>query len=38
VLLEHMKSHPQSRNRKLQKAMTPDNKPSAAKDFSTKFS
>jgi hypothetical protein len=38
VLLEHMESHPQSQNRRPQNAMTPDKKPSAAKNFSTKFS
>jgi hypothetical protein len=36
VLPEHMRSHPQSRNRRLQNAMTPDKKPSAAENFSMK--
>jgi hypothetical protein len=38
VLLEHMRSHPQSWNRRSQNAMTPDKKPSAAENFSPKFS
>jgi hypothetical protein len=38
VLPEHMKSHPQSQNRRLQDAMTLDKKPSAVENFSTKFS
>jgi hypothetical protein len=37
VLPEHMKSHPQSRNRRPQNAMTPDKKPGAAENFSMKF-
>jgi hypothetical protein len=38
VLLGHMKSRPQSRNRRPQKAMTLDKKASAGMNFSTKFS
>jgi hypothetical protein len=38
VLLEHMESHPQSRNRRPHNAMTPDKKPSVADNFSIKFS
>jgi hypothetical protein len=38
VLLEHMKSCPQSRNRRPRNAMTPDKKSSTAENFSTKFS
>jgi hypothetical protein len=38
VLPEHMKSCPQSRNRRPRNAMTPDKKPSAAENFSPKFS
>jgi hypothetical protein len=38
VLLEHMRSHPQSQNRRLWNAMTPDKKPSAAENFLLKFS
>jgi hypothetical protein len=38
VLPEHMKSHPQWRNKKSRNAMTPDKKPSAVEIFSTKFS
>jgi hypothetical protein len=38
MLLEHMKSHPQSWNRRPWNAMTPDKKPSAVENFSTKFS
>jgi hypothetical protein len=38
VLLEFMRSHPQSRNRRPQNAMTPDKKPSTAENFSSKFS
>jgi hypothetical protein len=37
VLPEHMKNHPQSRNRRPRNAMTPDKKPSASKNFSTNF-
>ncbi len=38
VLPEHMRSHPQSQNRRPCYAMTPDKKPNAAKNFSSKFS
>jgi hypothetical protein len=38
VLPEHMRSRPQSRNRRLRNAMTPDKKPNAAENFSPKFS
>jgi hypothetical protein len=38
VLSKHMRSRPQSRNRRPQNAITPDKKPSTAKNFSTKFS
>jgi hypothetical protein len=38
VLLGHMNSHPQSRNRRPHNAMTPDKKPSRAENFSMKFS
>jgi hypothetical protein len=38
ILPEHMRSHPQLRNRRLQNAMTPDKKPSAAENFTMKFS
>jgi hypothetical protein len=38
VLLEHMRSCPQSRNRRLRNSMTPNKKPSAANNFSVKFS
>jgi hypothetical protein len=38
VFPEHMRSRPQSRNRRPQNAMTPDKKSSAAGNFSTKFS
>jgi hypothetical protein len=38
VLPEHIRSHPQSRNRRPRNAMTPDKKPSIAENFSTKFS
>jgi glycerol-3-phosphate O-acyltransferase len=38
VLLEHMKSRPQLRNRRPRNAMTPDKKPNTVKNFSTKFS
>jgi hypothetical protein len=34
VLAEHMKNHPQSRNRRLQNAMTPDKKPSTVENSS----
>jgi hypothetical protein len=34
VLPEHMRSRPQSRNRRLWNAMTPDKKPSAAENVS----
>jgi hypothetical protein len=37
VLPEHMRSHSQSQNRRSQNAMTPDKKPSAAKNFLLKF-
>jgi predicted DNA-binding ribbon-helix-helix protein len=36
VVPEHMRSHPQSRNRRPQNGMTPDKKPNAAKIFSTR--
>jgi hypothetical protein len=38
VLPEHMRSHPQLQNGRLHNAMTPDKKPSAAQNFSPKFS
>jgi hypothetical protein len=38
VLPEHMRSHPQLRNGRPHNAMTPDKKPSAAQNFSPKFS
>jgi hypothetical protein len=38
VLPEHMKSHPESRNRRPQNAMTHDKKPSVAKNFLPIFS
>jgi hypothetical protein len=38
VLLEHMRSHPLSENRRPSNAMTPNKKPSAAENFSMKFS
>jgi hypothetical protein len=38
VLPEHMKSRPQSRNRRPQNVMTSDKKPSTAENFSMKFS
>jgi hypothetical protein len=38
VLPEPMKSHPQSRNRRSQNAITPDKKPSAVENTSMKFS
>jgi hypothetical protein len=38
VLPEHINSHPQSQNRRLWNDMTPDKKPSAVENFSTKFS
>jgi hypothetical protein len=38
VLPEHMRSYPQSRNRRPRNAMTPDKKPSAIENSSTKFS
>jgi hypothetical protein len=38
VLPEHMRSHPKSRNRRPQNAMTPDKKHNAAENFSMKFS
>jgi hypothetical protein len=38
VLSEHMRSHPQLRNRRLRNAMTPDKKPSVAENFLLKFS
>jgi hypothetical protein len=34
VLPEHMRSHPQSRNRRPWNAMTPDKKPNATENFS----
>jgi hypothetical protein len=37
VLPEHMRSHPQSQNRRPQNAMTPDKKPSAVENFSQRF-
>jgi hypothetical protein len=38
VLPEHMRIHPQSRNRRPQNTMTPDKKPSVTENFSPKFS
>jgi hypothetical protein len=38
VLPEHMRSHPQSQNRRLRNAMTPDKKSTVAENFSAKFS
>jgi hypothetical protein len=38
VLPKHMRSRPQSWNRRPQNAMTPDKKPSVAENFSPKFS
>jgi hypothetical protein len=38
VLLEHMRSRPQPQNRRSRNAMTSDKKPSAAENFSIKFS
>jgi glycerol-3-phosphate O-acyltransferase len=38
VLPEHMKSHPQSQNRRPQNVVTPDKKTSAVENFSMKFS
>jgi hypothetical protein len=38
VMPEHMRSLPQSRNRRPQNAVTPDKKPSTADNFSAKFS
>jgi hypothetical protein len=38
VLPEHMRSCPQSQNRRVRNAITPDKKPSAAENFSPKFS
>jgi hypothetical protein len=38
VLPEHMKSNPQSSNRRLRNTMRPDKKPSAIEDSFTKFS
>jgi hypothetical protein len=38
VLPKHMRSHPQSQNRRLHNAMTLDKKPSTAENFSTKSS
>jgi hypothetical protein len=38
ILPENMRSHPQLRNRRSQNAMTPDKKPSAAENFTMKFS
>jgi hypothetical protein len=37
VLLVHMRSRPQSQNRRPQNAMTPDKKPSVAEDFLRNF-
>jgi hypothetical protein len=38
VLLEHMRSPPQLRNRRPQNAMTPNKKPNAVANFYMKFS
>jgi hypothetical protein len=38
VLLEHMRSRPQSRSRRSRNAMTPDKKPNTAENFLMKFS
>jgi hypothetical protein len=38
VLPEHMRSHPQSQNRRMRNVMTPDKKPSTVENSSTKFS
>jgi hypothetical protein len=38
VLPEHMRSHPQSQNKRLRNAMTPHKKPIATEKFSPKFS